>query len=152
VEAGELQPVTVEGFRHPAYLAKAARIPRRVEARALLAPFDPLVWQRERTEGLFGARIRLEIYTPADKRTHGYYVLPFLLGDTLAARVDLKADRARSTLVVQAAHREEGSSASRVVEPLAAELRLMARWLGLEHVRVESRGDLAGALGAVLKG
>jgi uncharacterized protein YcaQ len=145
VEAGDLVPVTVEGFRNPAYLAAGARIPRRVEARALLAPFDPLVWQRERTEGLFGARIRLEIYTPAEKRTHGYYVLPFLLGDRLVARVDLKADRAGSALVVQAAHREEGAG-DEVAGPLAEELRLMARWLGLADVRVMPRGDLAAAL------
>jgi uncharacterized protein YcaQ len=150
VESGDLVPVTVEGWRNQAYLAKGARIPRRIDARALLAPFDPLVWQRERTESLFGMRIRLEIYTPAEKRTHGYYVLPFLLGDTLAARLDLKSDRARSALVVQAAHLEEGAKAGEVVEPLAAELKLMAHWLGLADVRVEKRGDLAKPLAAVL--
>ncbi|MBN8941260.1 MAG: YcaQ family DNA glycosylase [Rhizobiales bacterium] len=146
VEAGELVPVTVEGWSKPGYLAAQARIPRRIEARALLAPFDPLVWQRERTEALFGARIRLEIYVPEHKRTHGYYVLPFLLGDRIVGRTDLKADRARSTMVVQAAHAEPGVEAAGIVEPLKAELALMAAWLGLERVEIKGKGDLAGAL------
>ncbi len=146
VEAGDLIPVSVESWPKQAYLAPGIRIPRKVEARALLAPFDPLVWQRERAEALYGVRIRLEIYTPAHKRTHGYYVLPFLLGDTLAARVDLKADRAASILLVQAAHAEAGFEPAHVAEPLAAELRLMADWLGLETIRCQGRGDLDAAL------
>ena len=151
LEAGDLAPVNVEGWDAVAYLARDARRPRRMEARALLAPFDPLIWQRERAEALFGARIRLELYTPRDKRIHGYYVLPFLLDDRVVARVDLKADRAAATLLVQSAHAEDGISASAVVEPLGAELRLMARWLGLEKIKVERAGDLALPLGQALK-
>ena len=152
VEAGELIPTAVEGWDAVAYLYSEARRPRRMEAQALLAPFDPLIWQRERVEALFGARIRLELYTPREKRMHGYYVLPFLLGDRIVARVDLKADRAVSALRVQAAHAEAGVAKAAIVEPLAAELRLMAAWLGLERIKTERAGDLARVLGSVLRG
>jgi len=149
VEAGELLPVTVKGWRGSAYLDPAARRPRRVAAHALLSPFDNLIWFRDRTERLFGVRVRLEIYTPAEKRTHGYYVLPFLEGDSITARVDLKADRKAGVLRVLASHGEPWST-SETPARLAAELALMASWLGLDRVVVEPRGDLAATLaGAV---
>ena len=146
VEAGELIAVSVEPGFATAYLHRDARLPRRLRAQALLVPFDPLIWQRQRAEVLFGARIRVELYTPREKRIHGYYVLPFLLEDRIAARVDLKADRARSVLRVEAAHAEPAGPTS-IVEPLVAELRLMARWLALERVEVHGAGDLARPLG-----
>lgn len=148
VEAGELRPVVVKGWREPAYLDPGARRPRKVDAAALLSPFDNLIWFRERTERMFGVRFRLEIYTPADKRTHGYYVLPFLEGEALTARVDLKADRKAGVLVVQSAHAEPWASDETPVK-LAAELKRMAGWLGLESVRVARKGDLAGTLAQV---
>lgn len=146
VEAGRLVEVRVEGWKDAAYMLAGTRMVKKVDARALVTPFDSLVWDRARLQRLFGMQYTIEIYTPAHKRVYGYYVFPFLLGESIVARCDLKADRARGTLMVQSAHLERGADARRAAPALAAELGEMRSWLGLERIEVAKRGNLAAAL------
>jgi uncharacterized protein len=146
VAAGELEPVQVRGWRHPAYRVPGAVVPRRISGRALLCPFDPLIWERARTMRIFGFHYRVEIYVPEPKREYGYYVFPFLLDGELVARVDLKADRRAGVLRVPGAFAEPGTDRARVVAELASALREMAEWLELDGVTVGERGDLAAPL------
>ncbi|RNL57075.1 winged helix-turn-helix domain-containing protein [Arthrobacter oryzae] len=145
VAAGRLGPVTVTGWDKPLYRHAAAKLPRAATGRALLSPFDSLVFERRRLEALFGFHYRIEIYTPEPRRRYGYYVLPFLLRDGIVARIDLKADRAGRRLLARAAFAEPGAPPDTAVE-LAAELRLMAGWLDLDDIVVTPAGDLAPAL------
>jgi uncharacterized protein YcaQ len=151
-EAGDLLPVRVDGWRQPAFLdPNVTAIPRWVKGAALLCPFDPLVWERSRTERLFDFRYRIEIYVPAEQRVHGYYVFPFLLDGALVARVDLKADRQSRVLLVQSAWAEE-TSPPETAARLAEQLHSMAEWLHLDGVIIRPAGDLAFALGEAITG
>jgi uncharacterized protein YcaQ len=146
VGAGSLRPVNIEGWKQQAYLHSAAVLPRSAGATALMSPFDPLVWNRDRAERLFNFHYRIELYTPEAKRKFGYYVLPFLHGDRIAGRLCLKADRATSTLKVNAAHHETNVNPSNIGENLMLELQLMARWLRLDSVSVAASGNLSHSL------
>jgi hypothetical protein len=146
VEAGELQRVRIDGWTRPAFIVRGARIPRAVDVQAIVSPFDPVLWERRWTKSVFGFDYQIEIYVPGPKRIYGYYVLPFLSGDRFAARVDLKADRKTSTLIVHASYAEAGTDAKHVAASLAAELRSMADWLALESFVVHPKGNLAPAL------
>ncbi len=146
VEEGTLREVQVEGWSKPAYVHHEARIPRRITACALLSPFDPVVWNRDRAMRLFGFHYRIEIYTPQPKRIYGYYVLPILWGDSVVGRLDMKSDRQGGALLVQGAFAEPGVPADSLAEDLAPELLAMAEWLGLDRVEVLPRGDMASTL------
>jgi uncharacterized protein YcaQ len=149
VDEGVVRPVTVPGWERPGFLHHEARIPRRIEATALLSPFDPVVWERARALRMFGFHYRIEIYTPAAKRVYGYYTLPVLVDEALVGRVDLKNDRQRGVLRVQSAWREEGAPAG-VAERVVPALRELAAWQGLEAIEVVDRGDLARDVAAEL--
>ena len=151
VEEGRLEKVSVEGWTQPAFTIPGVRVPRAVDGRAIVSPFDPLLWERKWTRSVFGFEYQIEIYVPAAKRIHGYYVLPFLMGDRFAARVDLKADRKTSTLIVHAAYIEPGLRPAAVAQALSEELRSMAAWLSLESFRVGAKGDLARPLARALR-
>jgi uncharacterized protein len=143
VEDGRLERVSVEGWKQPGYMVPGARIPRSIDARAIVSPFDPVLWERRWTKTVFDFSYQIEIYVPGPKRIYGYYVLPFLMGDRFAARVDLKADRKASTLIVHAAHIEPGCDPRLVAPALAGELRSMAQWLSLESFAVGPKGNMA---------
>ncbi len=146
VEEGRLVPVQVEGWKEPAYMHPHAKLPRHVDVRAIVTPFDSLVWDRRRLERLFGMKYAIELYTPKPKRTYGYYVCPFLLGETFVGRCDLKADRQRGVLIVHAAHAEVGQDARSIAPHLSAALREMQAWLKLERLEIGGGGDLSDAL------
>lgn len=143
---GLLAETGVESWSMPAYMLPKTRLPRSVNAASLLSPFDPVVWYRPRAERLFDFHYRIEIYVPAAKRKWGYYVLPFLMGDRIVARLDLKADRANGALLVLAAHPETGIDQRRAVSKLGYELHQLAAWLGLQKIKVSRRGMFARTL------
>ncbi len=152
VEDGRLEQVKVEGWKPPAYMPTGAKVPKTIDAQAIVSPFDPVMWERKWTKSVFDFEYQIEIYVPAPKRIYGYYVLPFILGDAFAGRVDLKADRKASTLLVHASYAEAGRDAKSVASALAIELRSVARWLELERITVGAKGNLARPLASAVKG
>ncbi len=152
VDSDAVRKIAIEGWKEPAYMHPEAADPGEIRGEALLTPFDPVVWERDRVERLFDFTYRIEVYVPGPKRRYGYYVMPFLMDGELVARVDLKAERDRGVLKVKGAFVEEGTSRSKVAGRLARELKLMAGWLGLDRVVAGRRGDLVDDLRGALKG
>jgi uncharacterized protein YcaQ len=148
VRKGTIEQVEVPGWKGPVYLDPGAVRPREIKGSALLSPFDPVMWNRERAQRIFAFRYRIEIYVPEDQRIHGYYVLPFMLDGELVGRVDLKADRKAGRLLVRSAFIEEGCDATTVAPALAGELRTFGEWIGMDDVVVSQRGNLADRLSA----
>lgn len=146
LEEGAIEPVQVQGWKQPAYRLPGLKVPRKITANALLSPFDSLIWERARTERLFDFHYRLEIYTPAHKRVYGYYVLPFLYNERIAARIDLRAERAAGRLAVHAVHEEEPGLDEEGMHALAANLRQLADWLGLPDVLINCKRASAARL------
>jgi len=146
VESGDVEEVTIEGWDKPALRHVDAKLPRWVKGRALLSPFDPVVWNRDRASALFDFDYRIEIYTPADKRIYGYYVLPFLIDEHLVGRVDLKTNRKDKVLEVKAAHAEPGADIDRVSAELYVELTDLAQLVGADDLGFGERGDLTQAV------
>lgn len=151
VEEGRLVATQVEGWKEPAYMLPGTKVPRRVDASAFVTPFDSLVWDRARLKRLFGMEYTIEIYTPMAQRKYGYYVFPFVLGDKIVARCDLKADRERRVLMVRSAHLEPGHDAQRAVPAMGRELERMRDWLELDRIEVASRGGLAAKLRSAVR-
>jgi uncharacterized protein len=151
VENGSLEPVRAEGWKQQAYVARNTSIPKSAGGNALLSPFDPIVWNRDRAERLFNFHYRIELYTPQEKRKFGYYVLPFLQGEALTGRLCLKADRENKTLLVNEAHLEAGCDVQATAAAMAPELRRMAHWLGLQSIKLNRRGKLAPLLRRALR-
>ena len=151
VDAGDLSVIEVEGWNDPAYLASTARAPHAIKGASLLSPFDPVVWFRPRAERLFDFHYRIEIYVPAAKRRWGYYVLPFRVGDQIVARVDLKADRQSSRLLVQNAHEEEGADIDECCARLAAELLALKDWLCLDDIHISRKNSFTRKLAATVR-
>ena len=150
-EDGQITRVAVAGWKEPAFIHSGAAVTADVETTAILSPFDSLIWNRDRTERLFDFRYRIEIYVPQAARRFGYYVMPFLMGDQLVARVDLKAERREATLLVKSAHLEEGQDSTLVAGELANQLNAMSQWLGLGHVKVDRSGNLSTDLRAAIR-
>jgi uncharacterized protein len=143
IDAGIIQPISIDGWKPQAYIHQAAKIPRKLDASALVSPFDPICWDRDRTERLFDFHYRIELYTPQPKRKFGYYVLPFLMGEGFGGRVCLKADREAETLRANASHHEEFIDTEAAAVQMAQELKRMAHWLGLPNIEIKNSGNLA---------